>query len=366
MGLDENNKLAFRSYHLQWMKDNKGKVQDYLNSCVNNYSINEVYGMFQAEPWMCRIVVQDYMDNCRDIKYNLNRTIGHLTSPGNELSAITGSKGSGKTHQSIAMTEKIHNIDGANKVWIGMPNHELEAHKWTIAPSIRELDTDDYGNQDEMAIFTSSRRAMSKYNNEFIEYLPTLRHKDIAGLSILTQSTKRMDNAILEYCSTHIIKNYTDAYSMNVERGIISDDMLLEFLKPRADYIIKSPAKAWSYVKTGGFSCLMYTEKVDWYNDKIGKAFGKFNDEKQALDFAVAMFKAGDYDVEYVRKAISNKGFNKDKKFWQNIKDQVEEGIPNNPGITKAQDDLKMCRDILGTDGEAEQYIEKLKKKERK
>ena len=75
-----------------------------------------------------------------------------------------------------------------------------------------------------------------------------------------------------------------------------------EFLLPRENYVITSSIKDWSTVKTGSYVSLMYCPMVSWYNDKIGKAFNRFDNETDALEWATVMFENDDYDVSYMQR----------------------------------------------------------------
>ena len=368
MGLSKEHRLCFTPTHTQWMRDNVGKIEDYLNSNVDYYSIEYVREMFNANPWICSVVVQDYDENCINIDTHRVKMENFMLEEGNEVTIISGSRGSGKTYEGISTIENISERTGlVNKVYIGAPNKELEAHKWEIISCIDQMQKDDFGLQDEAALFLNSRRSQSSYNVDILENLPTLRHIGARGWMVLTQSTKRMDISVLDFSNTHIIKNYTDAYSMDVERGMITNDLLLEFMMPRENYVVKSSVKSWSYVKTNEFICLKHTPVLYWYDDKVGKAFNRFDDEEQAKMFAVTMFQNSDYDVTYMTKYMKVRGMDRPKEYWIALKDKVGSGNCDMGQSKRIGEEFKSVKPLLEESNEANEYYMKLlKKKEKK
>ena len=368
MGLSKEHKLCFAPTHSKWIKDNIGIVEDYLNSNIDYYSIDYVRDLFALNPWICSVVVQDYKENCDDINEHRIKMENFMLHEGNEVTIVSGSRGSGKTYEGISTIEHIAERTGqVNKVYIGAPNKELEAHGWVITSCIDQMQKDDFGIQDEAALFLNSRRSQSTYNVDILENLPTLRHIGAKGWMVLTQSTKRMDIAVLDFSNTHIIKNYTDAYSMDVERGMITNDLLLEFMMPRENYIMRSSVKSWSYVKTSEFVCLKHTPSLSWYDDKVGKAFNRFDDEEQAKMFAVTMFQNSDYDVMYMIKYMKVRGMDKPKEYWIGLKEAVKNGTCGVRQSERDVEEFKLTKPLVEETSEVNEYYMKLlQKKEKK
>lgn len=362
MGQNADHKLCFTPSYKHWMEDNAGKVEDYINTNIDFWSKDYVHNLLMANPWMGQIIVNDFVENSQDIDDHKRKVENFMLKEGNEVTVLSGSRGTGKTHEAVQTVESIAERTGmVNKVYIGAPNSELEQHGWNIIANLDGMQKDDFGIQDEGALFLSSRRSTTAYNVEVIENLPTLRHVGIRGWMIMTQSTKRMDIAILDYANTHIIKNYTDAYSMDVERGVISNDLLLEFMMPREDYVIKSPAKSWSFVKTSEFICLKHTPLLSWYTDKLGKAFGRFDNIEQALEFASVMFTLDDYDISYMKKYMKVRGLDRDKEFWLEFKERVKD-MEYVPPRQEAVEEYKTAKPLIGEGTEQQQYYDKLLK----
>ena len=362
MGQNADHQLCFTPSYLHWMEDNAGKVEDYINTNIDFWSREYVHKLLFSNPWMGQVIVNDYVENSLDITAHQRKVENFMMKEGNEVTVLSGSRGSGKTHEGVQTVESIAEKTGMiNKVYIGAPNAELEAHGWTIIANLDGMQKDDFGIQDEAALFLNSRRSTTTYNVEVIENLPTLRHTGIRGWMIMAQSTKRMDIAILDYANTHIIKNYTDAYSMDVERGKISDELLLEYMMPREDYVIKSPVKSWSFVKTSEFICLKHTPLLSWYTDKLGKAFGRFDNEQQALEFAAVMYTNDDYDATYMKKYMKVRGLDRDKEFWLAFKERVNnlEYVRPRPDVVE---EYKTAKPLIGEGTEQQQYYDKLLK----
>ena len=358
MGVTKEHRLCFTGTYRNWMDENQELIQDYIDRNVDQYSIEGRDGIRQIffdNPFICFVVVSDFIDNNKDIDANRIKFENFILREGNEFTMISGSRRSGKTGFAISTVENMYKRFGDfNKVYIGAPNKELESHGWEIVPSIEDMGKDDYGVQDELALFANSRRSQSEYNVGMLESMPTFSHTDSRGVMMLTQSTKRSDVGILDWANAHVIKNYTDAYSMNVERGIISDDLLLELLKPRENYVMESSIKSWSYIKTDKFTCLVYTPLVEWYSDKVGKAFARFKNDEEALEVGKAMIAEG-YNISYVQKACKVRGFNEPKEYWKEIKNSGDN--PTKKSVGK----LKGIKGLLDDD-ETQAYIKSLKR----
>ncbi len=323
MGINSDGKLCFANSYRVWLAKHSGRLNDYLNTCIDIEDREWVRKVFNENPFIGKVAVSDYILNTENIDFNRYRVIEYMKAAGHEITVTSGSKRSGKTGTSVSMIEEAYRKDtSVIKTYIGAPNAELERQGWETVATLEQMKKDAMAIQDEAAVFLGSRRGMSKYNVEFLENLPTISHKNIKNCNILSQSTKRMDIGVLDYSSTHIIKTYSDAFNLNVERGMISDETIYEFMMPRQNYIIPSNIKDWSFVRTGEFMCLMYCPLVSWYNDKVGKAFGRFDNEAQAYEFARVMFVQDEgFDGEYMAKYMHSRGLKKSKDFWNEFKE---------------------------------------------
>jgi hypothetical protein len=357
MGYDKDGRLLFTPDYTHWLKNHQEEMERYLYYCIGEHSRPYISSIFRESPHLAKIVIEDFLVNSENANTLRYKTLDYLLQEGHELSAISGSRGSGKTSLSVSIIEEATKIDDSiQKVYVGAPNRELELHGWETVPSIDSMKKGDMGAHDEMAIFVGSRRSMSGYNVEFLEQLPTVRHKEIKGIIVITQSTKRMDVGVLDYVNAHIIKTYSDAFSLDVERSFMKDDLIYEFLLPRPNYVFPSHIKEWSFVKTGAFMNLVYSPMVSWYSDKVGKAFNSFDGDKDALEWATAMFQDDNYDPTFMMKYMKNRGFKRDIDFWKEMKINVMD-YTLLPGlelqnIAENQKDVKEIKPLIEEDSE--------------
>jgi hypothetical protein len=369
--IDEDGLLVWYPDHREWLEDHEDALDRYLFYTHKSEKGREYIKKFflNQEPGMGCIIVKDFETNSESLKTNQAKTIKHMTTEGEETTLLSGSRGSGKTYEAISLIGEIHRRTGATRAYIGVPNKELDARGWVWRKNLGELQEDDCAMYDEAVLFLNSRRSMSATTNNVLMYIPTLRHRNVVQIFFLTQSTKRSDVALIDWANTHIIKEYSDVYGVDVERGQV-DDILLDFMTPRMNYVIPSRTEEWSFVKTNNFKCLKNSIPVPWYSDKIGKAFGVIDNEGHAMAVAEEMVK-NSIDIKEVRMIMALKGWDRPLKFWEEMADAVNTGGYGTYIKNKAEQDGMMdaatrllSKDVFRTldNQEAKEYIENLDK----
>lgn len=360
MGHDQYGKLTFEPTYQHWVEFHDGEIQRYLDECVEWYSREYVRVLFNEFPQLAQIVTEDFVTNSDDITYNPWRVTDFASKEGNEVNVVSGSRGSGKTSFSVSLIEAIHEANGATPAFCGQPNKELESHGWKWCVNLGELEKDDYALYDEAALFLNARRAMSSTTVDVLSYIPTLRHKEVDGIVFLTQSTKKSDVGLIDWCNAFFVKDYSDAFGTEVERSRISDDMVLEFMMPRPNYVVPSSIKSWTFCKTSKFKALMKMSQVSWYSDKVGKAYGLL-DEGTALRFAVEMIEH-DLPLTQIRdimKLRAPEEFDHNIKWWKDFSNQIlENGGFQRPGDEESSEQARAITSEVKTVIDNEEHIE--------
>ncbi len=336
-----------------WLKKHFGSVNQYVNTW-KPYMRPFIRRDFAENPRLGKIVVNDFMENSEDLEAHKRAFVNFLTTEGHEIGVVSGSRRSGKTSSTISLIEEARKLAGIEPCFIGPPNKELEDRGYHWCVNIGEMKSEYFGFFDETALFLKSRRAMSGDNINVLDYLPTLSHTDVEGLMFLTQSTKQTDVGILDWADWHIVKNYTGAYGIGVERDMV-ENMEMQYLAPRANYVIPSHIKAWNFVRNSEYQCLMYLEQVPWYSDKVGKAFSRITNDEQAIRYAIELFEH-DFDAGFVKANMKVRWRDIDVSFWKKLKKKVYCEDDDVVGKGSSELDKLVLRVLDG--GEQQEYYE--------
>lgn len=259
---------------------------------------------FEENPHAGLIIVNDFVNNRKDPEINRNKLFDIIALPSTGVVMVSGSKGSGKSYFAFdiafEMSQRGHRV-----VWVGPP---ISLPDWiAYAPDISHLKEGDFAIIDEAANAINARRAMSGRNVETTERFPTLRHAGVKVL-IITQTTKRVDIAVVEFADIHVKKDYSAIYGQKTER--FDEDIF--------DRYLNIGMQEWNFIRSSTFTGMVLGNELDWYDDEIGKTYSLFKNKPAAKMFLMSMIDA-EMDPNAIKTEMNLRGCKKPKKAWVEI-----------------------------------------------
>lgn len=184
----EDDKKFSRISAIEYLDTRQFKIDRFLNERFRRADYDYVLEQLMEDPIsLANIIKYNYE---MSEQQRINMVLNKISTSGS-LSIMIGAKRNGKTGTLVWIYEELHKINLKKGLyWFGYSEDLNE-----IYPFVKQVtdfvapDSDSFLGVDETGLFLFARDAMSKSSKEKIKKLPTLGHRDLAGM-FLTQSGK--------------------------------------------------------------------------------------------------------------------------------------------------------------------------------
>ncbi|MDD3840108.1 MAG: hypothetical protein PHP06_05985 [Clostridia bacterium] len=329
--------------HLHWLDQNFTTVNDYLYSWVDEFSRGGLWTDpielatpgtvrydFIWNPGLGKQVIKDWKDNTKSVEIHQQKLLRTIKKEETYVILLTGMGGSGKGSSAWWLLDQLRE-DFNIKVVLPVKSDADALPEWAEPiTNIMDMAAGDIVLYDEAGVRSSSRRSMSKENENSTAWLPVGRHSG-AKVVYVTQFSAIADKNISRFTNVHISKGFsTSAFGQDdMERATIAKNPIYAYFQidpEDRDYArVPSTNKDWGIVMTGGGSNLTYLPMPGFYTEKLSKPFSKYIDkaggsqadaDKLAMADANQMLADGQsaatiWQETYIR------GFRKSKEFWR-------------------------------------------------
>lgn len=346
-----------------WLNhEHSADFQNYLYQWVDKHSHDAVRAEFKADPYLGYSVIKDWVRNRENPRRNLEKLIDYIKQPAVFNILVRGMPDSGKTTTVWALADKL-NDQGYNIVLIA-PYVEEETLPEFVSwvPKIFDLNKGDVGIIDEAALKMSQRNSMTKNNKDAFITMPVGRHIG-AKIILITQMSSETDIKALRWANVMISKSFSTSAigEKSIERNIISDNPVFEYLKPADNYaMVKSSKKDWSIVTMSGTNFMLYLPKPPFMTDKLSRTYRKIseilgtNEKLQIEEFAMKKAKFmrdNGYPAMTIYQELGIRGYWKTLEYWMQYTGEIQ-----------------LRRDIVDLDdiGNRDMTVEKLLRKSKK
>ncbi len=293
---------AYMRYLIEQERD--AIVVSYIEQNFKEESFAYELNLMLKFPFFANKVLDDYeLANDRKIQLFM-RKLMYSDGGGGRICLIDGAKGGGKTGIGCFILDEYHkNFPKLRYYFVTKSENKPPFPEWIhIVQDIESVPNNSIALIDEGGIQLSSRRSMTKYNQDASDRLIILRHKGIT-LIILVQNVLMVDINVRRLADVRVLK-YGVPFGVERKRAGEPINKDLELLRTR----LKPRNNREAYIEIVADKVfLKFTHDLPlwWDDEKISKSYKYTNMGRKAREvapkprFASKMGFAGGYSNEF-------------------------------------------------------------------
>jgi hypothetical protein len=300
--IDDFSRLLFDTSQRQWLLYNRGKVQAYLDACVNkgvrmSEHRSQWNHLYYERPLLGRNVVEDFWEpNQKKYDMILRKLAG---TPG-AMSLILGQVGKGKTAFGTKVLDDLHNDHGIEVGMIHSTLSKFMPHYIKQGRDIFNLDPDTMWFLDEGSLHANARNAMTTDNKELGMLMNIRRHQNLT-LMFASQHHGFIDINIMRGAHFFFFKQLSWEEQAKKQKDTALS-YLMEFVRwmmPRhPSETLFTDGDKWMKIKA---------DLPDFWSDDISQSYRKWAIE-DAVDFIRDSMKEG-MDIKAIHRELTVRGF---------------------------------------------------------